>query len=273
MGKEMKEYLDCWNWDSECWGESNVEKFMKMEESLTQQCLDTPVNEGLKMAPLQMPVMASYQVATHQFAPLRAVQMPYNAHPFFNNMFQYGRRKRSADNIDAQELKDLWTAKVSNLTCFMKGMGVIDDQYNIQMDFLKTGVWQMKDLTAAEHLSDGVWREKMSQSWCDCAEMAQAIPQSALDNCPISRMFGPMGRCMKFLMCKKMHTEKNCAMAQAEKLQRKYHPNCLGASGASVLGVRDKYEEALACSMTLMHGKMTMDSTAKFVQSAIRGEL
>ena len=70
-----------------------------------------------------------------------------------------------------------------------------------------------------------------------------------------------------------MQTEKNCAMAAAEKLQRKYHPNCLGGTGAAVLAVRDKYEEALACSMTLMHGKKEMDSTAKFVHSAIRGEL
>merc|ERR1719445_1651920 len=51
--------------------------------------------------------------------------------------------------------------------------------------------------------------------------MAAAIPQTALDNCPISRMFGPM--------------------AAAEKLQRKYHPNCLGGTGAAVLAVRDKY--------------------------------
>merc|ERR1712062_515377 len=217
--KEMKEYLDTWNWDSECWGEANVEKWMKMEESLSQECLSTPLNEGLRMAPLKMPKMGS---------PMR---------------YQLANRH------------------------------VIDDQYNIQMDFLKTGIWQMKDLTAAEHLSDPVWREKMSQSWTDCAEIAQAMPESALDNCPIARMFGPLGRSMKFLMCKKFHTEKNCAMAQAEKLQRKYHPNCLGGTGASVLAVRDKYEEALACSMTLMHGKMEMDSTAKFVHSAIRGEL
>ena len=61
-------------------------------------------------------------------------------------------------------------------------------------------------------------------------------------------------------------------MAQAEKLQRKYHPNCLGGTGASVLGVRDKYEEALACSMTLMHAKMTSDMTGQFVKKAIRGE-
>ena len=205
--KEMKEYLDMWNWDSACWGEANVEHFMKMEQSLTQQCLQTPVDGQLRSAsaPLQMPVMKSYQ---HAQPLLRAYTMPtmYNpSFPYANSLY-YGRKKRSSDMeyIGAQELKDLWTAKVSNLTCFMKGMGVIDDQYTIQKEFLKSGVWAMKDLRAAEHLSDSVWTQKMSQSWCDCAEMAAAIPQSALDNCPISRMFGPMARTMKFLMCKKV---------------------------------------------------------------------
>ena len=205
--KEMKEYLDSWNWDSECWGEANVEKWMKMEESLSQECLSTPLNEGLRMAPLKMPKMGSpmrYQLANRHVMPMMSPYSSYNSFPMLNGIYSYGRRKRSADYIDAQELKDMWTAKVSNLTCFMKGMGVIDDQYNIQMDFLKTGIWQMKDLTAAEHLSDPVWREKMSQSWTDCAEIAQAMPESALDNCPIARMFGPLGRSMKFLMCKKV---------------------------------------------------------------------
>ena len=64
-----------------------------------------------------------------------------------------------------------------------------------------------------------------------------------------------------------------CGMAMASKLQEKYHPNCLGGEGSSVLGVRDKYEEALACSMTLMHAKMTADMTGQFVKKAIRGEL
>ena len=62
-------------------------------------------------------------------------------------------------------------------------------------------------------------------------------------------------------------------MAMASKLQEKYHPNCLGVDGSSVLGVRDKYEEALACSMTLLHTKMTSDMTGQFVKKAIRGEL
>merc|ERR1719429_785699 len=119
----------------------------------------------------------------------------------------------------------------------------------------------MKDTTAAPHLTDPVFRNKLSQYWVDCADTAEAIPEAALDNCPISRMFGPMARCMKFMMCKK------------EVTQEKYHPNCLGGDGSSVLGVRDKYEEALACSMTLLHAKMTSDMTGQFVKKAIRGEL
>merc|ERR1711971_202554 len=41
-------------------------------------------------------------------------------------------------------------------------------------------------------------------------------------------------------------------------------------TGRPSAGVRDKYEEALACSMTLMHAKMTADMTGQFVKKAIR---
>ena len=86
---------------------------------------------------------------------------------------------------------------------------------------LRTKVWEMKDLTAAEHLADPVWRTKMSQFWVDCADTAEAIPAPVLDHCPLARMFGPLARTMRFMMCKKEVTQKMCAMAQAEKLQRK----------------------------------------------------
>merc|ERR1719412_998080 len=146
----------------------------------------------------------------------------------------------------------MWVMKVSNLTCFMRGIGAIDDTFAIQKEFLRT---------------------KVSQFWVDCADTAEAIPAPVLDHCPLARMFGPLARTMRFMMCKKEVTQKMCAMAQAEKLQRKYHPGCLGGDGASVLQTRDRYEEALACAMTLMHGKMTADMTGQFVKKAIRGEM
>ena len=64
-----------------------------------------------------------------------------------------------------------------------------------------------------------------------------------------------------------------CGMAQAEKLQRRYYPNCLGSNGASILGTRDRYEEAMACAMTHMHSMMNEDMVGKFVKKAIRGEM
>merc|ERR1712037_934384 len=223
---QIKEYLDMWNWETECWGEANVAQFHQFEEQLVNQCLQTPVNEEIKrMAPKSAPLarLSQQPNMVRTFA-----QMPvYQTYPY-----GFG----------------------SHATRFY-------------------GKRMAEDTTAAPHLTDPVFRTKLSQYWVDCADTAEAIPQAALDNCPISRMFGPMARCMKFMMCKKEVTQKMCGMAMASKLQEKYHPNCLGGEGPSVLGVRDKYEEALACSMTLMHVKMTADMTGQFVKKAIRGEL
>merc|ERR1711860_211156 len=248
---QIMEYLEMWNWETECWGEANVAQFHQFEEQLVNQCLQTPVNEEVKkMAPKTAPLRLQ-QPMVRTFA-----QMPiYQTYPygFGSHATRFYGKRMAEDTMSAQELLDKWTMKVSNLTCYFKSMGVIDDDYKIKKDFLRNDVWQMKDTTAAPHLTDPVFRNKLSQYWVDCADTAEAIPEAALDNCPISRMFGPM--------------------AMASKLQEKYHPNCLGGDGSSVLGVRDKYEEALACSMTLLHAKMTSDMTGQFVKKAIRGEL
>lgn len=274
-----------WNWETECWGESNVANWKKLEEKLIDQCLQSPVNEALRMKAaqavpavqfqFQQPIQQAVPIVQRNTYPSYYVQPSYPVFGGMNSLYAHGRKKRSSDAelISASELKEMWTMKVSNLTCFMKGAGVIDDNYNIKKDFLRNGVWEMKDLRATEHLSDSVWRNKISQYWVDCADMAESIPDQVLDNCPMSRMFGPMARSMKFIMCKKEATEKMCGMAQAEKLQRRYYPNCLGSNGASVLGTRDRYEEAMACSMTHMVSMMNEDMVGKFVKKAIRGDM
>ena len=35
----IRDHLDMWNWDSACWGESNIANFMKYEDELVEQCL------------------------------------------------------------------------------------------------------------------------------------------------------------------------------------------------------------------------------------------
>jgi len=182
------------------------------------------------------------------------------------------KRRQAEDFIEAQELKDLWTAKLSNVTCMFKGMGMIDDKYNIQRDFFQTDIWQMLDLSAARHLSDPVWREKLSQAYSDCADIAEPIPQMVFDNDPEMRILGPLARYMDFWKCAKKAETTNCLMAEYERWQRKYYPNCLGGSGASVLGVRDKYEEALACRMTIDHAQLSFAPNKKFVMELFYGE-
>ena len=205
-----------WNWETECWGESNVANWKKLEEKLIDQCLQSPVNEALRMKAaqavpavqfqFQQPIQQAVPIVQRNTYPSYYVQPSYPVFGGMNSLYAHGRKKRSSDAelISASELKEMWTMKVSNLTCFMKGAGVIDDNYNIKKDFLRNGVWEMKDLRATEHLSDSVWRNKISQYWVDCADMAESIPDQVLDNCPMSRMFGPMARCMKFMMCKKV---------------------------------------------------------------------
>ena len=148
------------------------------------------------------------------------MQMPGLYGPY-NGLYRGKRAATGEGLLSAAELKEMWVMKVSNLTCFMRGIGAIDENFTIQKEFLRTKVWEMKDLTAAEHLADPVWRTKMSQFWVDCADTAEAIPAPVLDHCPLARMFGPLARTMRFMMCKKEVTQKMCAMAQAEKLQRK----------------------------------------------------
>ena len=74
----------------------------------------------------------------------------------------------------------------------------------MNLEFIQENFWAMKDLSATDNLADPVWREKASGLWTDCCHAAEALPQETLDNCPVTRMFGPLGRFIKFLQCKKV---------------------------------------------------------------------
>merc|ERR1711892_334104 len=77
-------------------------------------------------------------------------------------------------------------------------------------------------LSATDNLADPVWRQKMSGMWTDCIDAAEPLPQSLLDNNPISRMMGPLARFNCFMKCKKECTHMMCGAAQAEKLTQKF---------------------------------------------------
>ena len=146
----MKEYLDMWNWESECWGEKNVANFHQLEEELVGRCLQTPVDGSLDTrsmpamktaASMVQPHVASYlrPAATYPFMQMPGLYGPYNG------LYRGKRAATGQELLSAAELKEMWVMKVSNLTCFMKGIGAIDETFAIQKEFLRTKVWEMKD--------------------------------------------------------------------------------------------------------------------------------
>merc|ERR1712050_728396 len=219
----MKAHLDQWNWDTACWGEGNVVTMKKMMKGVCEECMKLPKNEfpahalpklsaALHKPGVAMKLHSMIPANFQQYAAYPYGQLMHNMH---NPYAAYrGKREVEAEEFKQQaaQFKEDWECKISNLTCVLKTMGVIDDEYKMNLEFIQENFWAMKDL-------------------------------SATDNCPVTRMFGPLGRFIKFLQCKKEATKMLCATAQASRLVSKFHPN--PGFDASEYGVRDKYEKAM----------------------------
>ena len=107
---------------------------------------------------------------------------------------------------NAENFKEESESKISNLTCVLKTMGTIDSNLKINRAMFATEIWKMQDNYATESIGDPVWRQKMSEMWTDCIDMAESVPQSIIDNNPAMRMMGPLARFMKFARCKKVES-------------------------------------------------------------------
>ena len=65
------------------------------------------------------------------------MQMPGLYGPY-NGLYRGKRAATGQELLSAAELKEMWVMKVSNLTCFMRGIGAIDESFAIQKEFLRT---------------------------------------------------------------------------------------------------------------------------------------
>ena len=299
---KIKNHINTWNWDVQCWGEINVAMFRMMEKIVCEQCMqmptDAPVSQYVpKMAALHSsPIQNSIVPANFQQLPAATYNLGY---PYANawghqSPYAHHHGKRGANDafFDAEEfmqnamkLKEDSASKMSNLTCILKSMGVIDSDYKINRAMFETEIWGMKDLSATSNLADPVWRQKMSGMWTDCIDMAESLPQTMLDNNPIYRMMGPLARFCKFNKCKKVRnlsmlfyitnqtiiqhvTKKLCGAAQAEKLIQKFHGSLNLDPGQ--FGLEDKYEAALMTAMVMMESK---SPEMEFVENIFHGDM
>jgi len=285
---KIKNHLNTWNWDVQCWGENNVVQHMQMEKEVCEKCMNEPVNPLMKgqsqaVTPKMLGLMSSPTMQYAHHIPSNFQQLPastYNlGYPYANMMpfkTHYGKRAASdmSEHLEkfmdnAADFKDSVESKMSNLSCVLQSMGAIDADFKINRKMFTKDIWEMKDLSATDNLADPVWRSKMTTMWTDCIDMAESIPQALLDHNPVTRMMGPLARFMKFMMCKKMCTKHLCGAAQAARMVEKFH----GAEmdfDASEFGVQDKYEKALMVAMVMTESKTP---EMEFINHVFHGEM
>merc|ERR1712244_136979 len=239
-----------------------------METESLKKCMAEPVHSLIKgkSQAVASPKLSGLMKPTMQYhhvpANFQKLYVPA-AYPY-NVVHHFG--KRSVD--DASEFKESVVSKMSNLSCVLQTMGAIDADFKINRDMFNKDIWSMQDLTATDNLADPVWRTKMTTMFNDCIDMAESLPESIFENNPMLRMMGPLGRFMKFMMCKKMCTKHLCGAAQAARMVEKFHGSEMNFD-ASAFGAKDKYEKAMMVAMVMTESKSPLES---FMEQVFHGE-
>ena len=85
--KKIKDHIDTWNWDVQCWGENNVVQHKMMEKNVCEQCMHTPINTAIKAKPLQHKIQALHSSPLMQQIPANFMQVPASN---YNLGYPYG---------------------------------------------------------------------------------------------------------------------------------------------------------------------------------------
>ena len=150
---------------------------------------------------------------------------------------------------DFNEFKDDVASKMSNLTCVLSKLNMLDADYQVNLKLYTEDFWRDADLSQTLAGEDPTWRQMMIDGYSDCYDIAKSFPQSALNKNPIMKVFG---RHMVFFKCTKKVEAHCCGMACANHmLETMYGPsdnfdwNQYGMSN-------NKYERA-AMTMKVMY--------------------
>ena len=93
---------------------------------------------------------------------------------------------------DVEDFTHQWDSKLSNLTCVLKTMGYINEDLTLNRAAFETEFFKKIDVSATDNLADPIWRQKTTGMLTDCIDTSNSIPQSQIDNNPLSRRYGPL---------------------------------------------------------------------------------
>jgi len=270
--EELVDHINGWNWDVACWGEDNVAAHRKkmyevcemcsQEEQMDMTSLPAASLQMKRYKPLQKMAMQKMQTMQHGSYKPMYVQ-PYSW-THLSPIHHLGKRSSDPQEMLANfaEFKEDMTSKISNLTCVLANMGMLNkDTLQVNMDMFREGMWAEMDLSQSM-AADPEWREKLVHCWETCHSIAMSIPQEALNEDPVMKVFG---RQKIFMKCAMKAKKKMCLAGHAQKMLEKYHPH----SEITIPG-KDKYDMAKMAAMVMQHSKTP---EMKFIEEFFQGSM
>merc|ERR1712088_117282 len=273
LKKKIHHDMMLMNSQAMCWGQGNMMYYKMAMMKALDECAHGGHSSNIKPAS----PFAQLNKPRNPFQTLPASIQAKN--PFSGNSFNkkptvnpdslksilfsnFDRRKRQADGLievteedfaeflaDFSDFKDDVASKMSNLTCVLSKLNMLDSNYQVNLKSYTEDFWRDVDLSQTLAGEDPVWRQMMIDGYTDCYDIAKSFPQSALNKTPIMKVFG---RHMVFFKCTKKVEAHSCGMACANHmLETMYGPsdnfdwNQYGMSN-------NKYERA-AMSMKVMY--------------------
>jgi len=270
-----------------CWGKGNMMYYKLAMMQAMEQCEGghnnlvkpanpfaqlTNTNNPFQTLPAPAPTSRNPFGNSNQFNQKPAVNAQALKSLLFNSFGN--RKKRQAEGLievteedfaeflqDFSDFKDDVATKMSNLTCVLQKMNMLDSNYQVNLKAYVEDFWKQIDLSQTLAGEDPVWRQMMIDGYNDCHEMARSFPQSALNKNPIMKVFG---RHMVFFKCSKKVEAHCCGMAQASHMLETLYGTNDNFDWSQYGLPNNKYERA-AMTMKVMYS--TASPTEQFVHN------
>jgi len=175
---------------------------------------------------------------------------------------QAGGGLTNADESDFQEfIRDVadfregMASKISNLTCVLTQMKLMDANMQPNMYQYLTGFWNHLDMSEPNiGIQDPAWVQKMKDGYQDCHDLAMAWPQKSLNRNELTKKHG---RQMIFFKCANKIEVINSAKFCVHKGLELWYGKDDESFDRTQYGLpRDKYDSAIM-SMMVMHEAAT----------------
>jgi len=262
MMKQIHHDMMMMNSQAMCWGQGNVMYYKLAMMKAMEECEG---GHSSSIKPTNPFAQLNKPSNPFQTLPAQAQRSPFgsasnskpqiNANALKDLLFNNYRNKRQAGGLievteedfeefleDFAEFKDDVASKMSNLTCVLSKLDMLDANYQVNIKSYTEGIWNEMDLSQTLAGEDPVWRKMVVDGYNDCYDIARSFPQSALNKNPIMKVFG---RHMVFFKCAKKVEAHTCGMACANHMiETLYGDNDNGYDWSQHGIPNNKYERA-----------------------------